>query len=135
MAVRRPRGWLGPAVLAFVVLFIVSMRQRLLDASAGTTAGGGTEAPPRTHWSSADLGVFPHHIPGEVSSPGSLGSSIKHRGLPRAQPWCMACAASFETPLLLILHRSAGSISDLQLFYTCRMRACMHSTPVSSMLL
>ena len=97
MAVRRPRGWLGPAFLAFIVLFIVSMRQRLLGASLGT-AGGGTEAPPRTHWSSADLGVFPYHIPGEVSSRDSQGFRIEHPGLLRAQSWCMACAVSPEHP-------------------------------------
>ena len=67
MAVRRVRGWLGPAVLAFVVLFIVLVRQQLLYASLATAAGC-AESPPRTHWSSADLGVFPHHVPGEVSS-------------------------------------------------------------------
>ena len=68
MAVRRPRGWLGPAILAAIIVFVVFKRQHLLKSSL-SSADGAAElpaAPPRTHWSSADLGVFPYHIPGEV---------------------------------------------------------------------
>ncbi len=112
MAVRRPRGWLGPAVLAFIVLFIVSMRQRLLDASRGTAGGPAAPpfAPPRTHWSSADLGVFPHHVPGEVSSRDAQASRIEHRGLAEGASVLTVSAVSSAAPLLLMQHTPARLI-------------------------
>ena len=60
---RRPRGWLAPAVLAAAVVLVIVKRQQLLNASLGAASAASA---PRSEWTSAELGVFPHHIPGEV---------------------------------------------------------------------
>ena len=58
-----------PAVLAAVILIIVFRQQHeQLRASWVRLAVRlrPPAAPPRTHWTSTELGVFPYHIPGEV---------------------------------------------------------------------
>ena len=76
---RKPRGWLAPAVLAVVVVFVIIKRQQLLNSSLGPSpAADGPLSAPRAEWTSAELGVFPHHISGEV----------------RGQPHCRGFAPS-----------------------------------------
>jgi hypothetical protein len=75
---RKPRGWLGPAVLAAAVVFVIVKRQQLLNSSLGPApAADGGPIAPRSEWTSAELGVFPHHISGEVCGQSYCGGSAQ----------------------------------------------------------